>query len=146
MYGDGDTTFQAAGGEAGVRRLVESFYTLMETRPNYQPIWQMHADAELDDAAAVERAGVVRRDKLARFLCAWMGGPKLFSEKYGPISIPNAHGHLHVSAAERDLWLSCMAEALASHDYPADFVRYLLGALWVPAERIRELSSARHDL
>jgi len=146
MYGDGDKSFQAAGGERGIRQLVDHFYRLMETQPSYRSIWLMHADKDLDDSDATDNAGVVRRDKLARFLCAWMGGPKLYSAKYGPISIPKAHGHLHVTSVERDLWLSCMAQALAKQDYPPAFVRYLLGALRVPAERIRELSTARHGL
>ena len=54
------------------------------------------------------------------------GGRRLFSEKYGRISIPSAHAHLGVTAVERDLWLDCMARALAQQDYPESLVGYLL--------------------
>lgn len=124
-YGDGDATFQAAGGEAGIRRLIDAFYDIMETSPAYREIWAWHPqDRE------------VSRDKLTRFLCAWTGGPRLFREKYGPISIPNAHRHLPVTERHRDQWLNCMAEALEHCDYPEELRSYLLTELSVPANRI----------
>ena len=84
-YGDGDATFRACGGEAGLRRLVERFYAEMDTLPEARRIRRLHPpDLE------------VSIDKLARFLCGWTGGPKRYSEKYGPIRIPVAHQHLPV--------------------------------------------------
>ena len=83
----------------------------------------------------------VSRDKLARFLCGWMGGPRRYREKYGPITIPGAHAHLGVTAKERDQWLACMAKALAARDYPDSLVDYLLTQLAVPAERIRQVNA-----
>ena len=41
-YGEGDASFQAAGGEAGIRRLVDRFYDLMEERPDATGIRKMH--------------------------------------------------------------------------------------------------------
>ncbi len=38
-YGTGDATFRAAGGEAGIRRLVDAFYDIMERDPRYRRIW-----------------------------------------------------------------------------------------------------------
>ena len=127
QYGDGDATFQAAGGEAGIFRLVNAFFDLMRDRPEYREIWDMHPEDK-----------DVSRDKLARFLCAWTGGPRLFREKYGPISIPPAHAHLKIDARLRDGWLSCMAEALDACGYPDDFKIYLLAQLGIPAERVRQ--------
>ena len=77
------------------------------------------------------------RDKLARFLCGWLGGPKLFREKYGPIQIPKAHRHLEIGPAERDAWLTCMARALEAQPYSEDFKAYMLKEISVPAERSR---------
>lgn len=125
-YGVGDATFRAAGGEPGIRTLVDAFYDIMAASPDYATIWSWHP-GDND----------VTRDKLARFLCAWMGGPRLYAEKYGPISIPGVHAHLQVTSVERDQWLNCMREALSLQDYPADLVEYLLRQLAVPAERIR---------
>jgi hemoglobin len=126
-YGEGDTTFQAAGGEAGIFGLVNIFFDLMRDRPEYREIWDMHPEDK-----------IVSRDKLARFLCAWTGGPRLYREKYGPISIPSAHAHLKIDARLKDAWLSCMTDALDACDYPDDFKDYLLIQLRVPAERIRQ--------
>ncbi len=127
-YGEGDATYRAAGEEAGIRRLVDSFYDHMGSNPKFQRIWSWHPDDK-----------AVTRDKLARFLCAWMGGPRLFNEKYGPISIPKAHQHLEVTNSERDAWLECMALALADQPYPDSLREYLLTQLAVPATRVVEL-------
>lgn len=125
-YGTGDASYQAAGGEAGLRKLVDAFYEAMSTLPQAQTIRAMHP-ADL----------TVARDKLTRFLCGWLGGPRLFVEKYGPIHIPQVHNHLPIGEAERDAWLACMAAALAQQPYAEDFKTYLLTALYTPAERCR---------
>ncbi|MBY4678211.1 group II truncated hemoglobin [Marinobacterium arenosum] len=125
-YGDGDISFQAAGGEAGIRKLVDAFYDAMEQLPEARRIRAMHPD-NLDES----------RDKLASFLCGWLGGPKRYREKYGPIRIPAAHSHLEIGPAERDAWLLCMEKALESQPFATDFKKYLLEQLFVPAERSR---------
>lgn len=125
-YGVGDASFVAAGGEAGIRQLVDAFYDAMERLPEAAAIRAMHP-ANLE----------VSRDKLARFLCGWLNGPRRYQEKYGAISIPGAHAHLTVDTAARDAWLACMVEALDRQAYADDFKRYLFRQLAVPAERVR---------
>ena len=132
-YGSGDATFQAAGGEAGIKDLVNSFYDIMATREPYQRIHSWHPD----DALA--------RDKLYRFLCGWMGGPRRYQEKYGGISIPQVHAHLDIGEAERDAWLGCMREALARQDYPQSLRDYLIQQFAMPAEMIRRTCSERRE-
>jgi hemoglobin len=134
QYGSGDATFQAAGGEAGVAKLVDTFYDIMETDPAYKRIWQLHP-----------AKNETTRDKLARFLCGWMGGPKRYQEKYGSISIPQVHAHIDVATAEKGQWLSCMKQALAQQDYPQSLIDYLLNQLAIPAEHIRRHSETRSD-
>jgi hemoglobin len=125
-FGFQDTSFKAAGGIDGIARLVDAFYDNMDTLPQAEVIRAMHA----------EDLGV-SRDKLARFLCGWLGGPRLFREKYGTISLTGVHSHLAVGEAERDAWLECMRLAIAEQDYSSDFSIYLLEQLAVPAERVR---------
>jgi len=125
-FGEGDASYQAVGGVDGLLKLVNVFYDVMEVLPEAKEIRDMHP-----------RNLVVSRDKLFCFLSGWMGGPRLFAEKYGPIAIPRAHAHLVVNEAERDAWLACMKEALEKLDYPEDFKDYLMIQLRVPAERIR---------
>ena len=79
-------------------------------------------------------------DKLARFLCGWLGGPKLYNERYGSISIPAAHAHMVIGEHERDSWLRCMQQAISLQPYTPDFADYLLVQLRVPAERIFQSS------
>ena len=101
-YGEGDASFQAAGGVEGLRRLVADFYRMMDTLPEAATIRAMHP-SDLSGSA----------DKLHRFLCGWLGGPKLYREKYGSIHIPSAHAHLAIGERERDAWLLCMERALS---------------------------------
>ena len=124
-YGHKDTTFQSVGGESGVHRLVDSFYDIMSTKPEYARIYAWHPDGE------------EARDKLSRFLCGWMGGPRRYHEKFGSISIPRVHAHLPIADEERDMWLNCMRDALAEQPYPQSLKDYLIRELAVPAEAVR---------
>lgn len=125
-YGDGDYSYQTAGGIDGLRRLADAFYAAMDTLPEAAVIRAMHK-ADLAES----------REKLALFLSGWLGGPRLYREKYGPIVIPAAHRHLDIGVAERDAWLLCMRTALAAQPYPEDFRVYLLEQLYRPAELSR---------
>ena len=131
-YGTGDASFQAAGGEPGIRCLVDAFFDRMGSDPRFATIYAMHPD----DIA-------VSRDKLARFLCGWLGGPKLYHEKYGAIGIPRVHAHLAIATAERDQWLTCMSESIEQQPYAADFKVYLMEQLFVPAEAVRRRCEVR---
>lgn len=128
-YGTDDATYQAAGGEQGLRELVERFYFHMDNNDQFKDIRELHPDS-LDMA----------KDKLARFLCGWSGGPKLFHEKYGDINIPRVHVFFEIGEKERDDWLSCMQLALNDMNYADDLKVYLMQQLSIPAERIRAYS------
>lgn len=126
QYGVLDASYQAAGREAGIRRLVDEFFDRMGSDQRFRIIWDMHPEDK-----------DVSRDKLARFLCGWLGGPKLYREKYGSISIPRAHEHLAIATPERDQWLTCMADTVAEQPFDAAFKTYLMEQLFVPAEGVR---------
>lgn len=128
-FGVGDGSYRAAGESEGIEKLVDGFYRIMDELPEAQTIRRMHP-SDL----------TVSRDKLWRFLCGWLNGPRLFSEKYGPIKIPSAHAHLRVGPLERDAWLQCMELAIAEQDYSRQFAAYLLRELGVPAQRIVDVS------
>ena len=130
-YGTGDASFQAAGGEPGLRRLVDDFFDRMGSDERFATIHAMHPPDE-----------EVSRDKLARFLCGWLGGPKRYQEKYGAIGIPRVHAHLAIATPERDQWLTCMAEAVAEQSFAEDFKDYLIKQLAVPAEAVRRRCAA----
>ena len=115
----------AMGGEAGLRVLVDRFYDAMETLPEASTIRGMHSgDLSLS------------RDKLAAFLTGWLGGPKRYSERWGPIRIPPAHAHLSIGTAERDAWLQCMQQAIDSMPITDGFRAYFMREIAVPANRV----------
>lgn len=124
------TPYQAAGELAGVTRLVDEFYVNMDTLPEAKTIRNMHPE-DLTES----------RKKLTYFLSGWLGGPRLFQQHYGPISIPGAHKRFPIGYEERDAWLLCMQRALAVQPYSAQFKDYLLAALSIPAERVREVNA-----
>lgn len=134
QYGIGDSSYRAAGGEHGIRMLVDCFFDYMDRLPEAQRIRNMHPE-NLEES----------RDKLARFLCGWLGGPKRYQEKYGSISIPAVHQHLDIADSERDAWLKCMNHALHDQPYSADFKNYLIGQLAMPAERVHAVCQARRS-
>ncbi len=111
-YGTGNASFQAAGGEAGLRQLVDMFFDRMGTDRRFATIYALHPDDK-----------EVSRDKLARFLCGWLGGPKLYNEKYGAIGIPRVHAHLKIATPEQP--------------FAPEFKKYLMEQLYVPAEAVR---------
>ncbi|OEY67663.1 group II truncated hemoglobin [Marinobacter sp. X15-166B] len=125
-YGVGDASYRAAGELAGITRLVDDFYELMDRLPAAKAIRAMHP-ADLTES----------RKKLVCFLSGWLGGPKLYAQEYGPISIPGAHRQFPIGEAESEAWLLCMREAAARQPYEPAFRDYLLTQLRVPAERIR---------
>lgn len=125
-FGEEDNSFQSAGAFEGLQRLSASFYGFMDTLPQAKTIRGMHPHEQGESI-----------DKLARFLCGWLGGPKLYREKYGPIAIPRAHAHLAIGSPERDAWLLCMERALAEQPYADDFRAYMLRELFKPADRSR---------
>jgi len=126
QYGVGDASFQAAAGEAGIFKLVNEFFDRMESDERFSTICHMHPDDK-----------EMSRDKLARFLCGWLGGPRLYNEKYGAIGIPRVHAHLAIATPERDQWLTCMSESVQQQPFAADFKTYLMEELYVPAEAVR---------
>ena len=130
-YGHLDTTFKASGGQPGIKKLVESFYTHMEHDARFKTIRDWHP-TDL----------TISKDKLTLFLCGWMGGPRLYQEKYGRISIPAVHAHLAVGEKEKQMWLNCMKIALQEQQYPDSLVVYLLDQLAKPAEMIRTTSKS----
>ncbi|MCU0840587.1 MAG: group II truncated hemoglobin [Thiobacillaceae bacterium] len=95
------THYQRIGGEAQVRALVDRFYQHMHELPEAWEIRRLHAE-DLGGA----------RLKLFEFLSGWMGGPQLYTEKYGHPMLRRRHLPFPIGVRERDQWLMCMRMAL----------------------------------
>lgn len=131
-YGTEDASYQAAGQLAGITKLVDRFYQYMDELEEARIIRVMHP-ADLINS----------RDKLTCFLSGWLGGPRLYAPKYGQISIPQVHRHLTIDSPERDAWLLCMKKAADEQPYEDKFRNYLLEQLFVPADRVRQVSNSQ---
>jgi hemoglobin len=99
--GEGTTPFELIGGDAQLRALVDKFYDLMDSEPEYDVIRKLHP-GDLGSS----------RDKLHMFFSGWMGGPPLYVEKFGHPMLRARHLPFPIGIAERDAWLACMAHAL----------------------------------
>lgn len=95
------TPYDMLGGETGVLKLAIAFYDAMDRLPEAATIRAMHGGS-LD--------GI--KQKLFEYLSGWLGGPRLYYERYGSVCIGHAHAPYAIGAAERDQWLRCMDAAL----------------------------------
>ena len=103
MAAELQSPYQRLGGEAGVRLLVNTFYDLVESRPEGQPLRVMHN----------EGSGLAHvRETQVMFLSGFLGGPQLYVEQYRHANVRQMHAHLAIGEAEADSWLTCMDMAL----------------------------------
>ena len=89
--------YEALGGEAAVRKLVDRFYDLMDTLPEAKGIRDLHPE-RLSGS----------REKLFMFLSGWLGGPQLYVERFGHPRLRARHLPFAIGESERDQWLMCM--------------------------------------
>jgi hemoglobin len=102
------TPYDALGGDAGVRRLVDAFYDAMERDPAAAGIRAMHEP----DLSAM-------RARLSDWLAAWMGGPADYAERHpGRPCIMSAHAPFPIGADEAEQWMGCMRQALRAAEAP----------------------------
>ena len=93
--------YERIGGDVAIRRLVDRFYELMDELPEAYAARKIHP-ADLTESG----------NKLFDFLSGWLGGPPLYQQKIGQPFLRARHLPFSIGAAERDLWLACMRQAL----------------------------------
>ena len=120
------TPFEQIGGEAGVRKLVDRFYDLIDSAPEARTIRALHATSLK-----------ASREKLFLYLTMWTGGPPLYSDRYGHPRLRARHLPFRITSVERDEWLWCMDKALDEHEMPADLREMLRGKLYALADHMR---------
>jgi hemoglobin len=101
------THYDLLGGDAGVRRLVDRFYDLMDSAPEAVHVRALHA-------ASLKAS----REKLYLFLTGWTGGPPLYVAQRGHPRLRMRHFPFAIGARERDEWLWCMDRALDEQEMP----------------------------
>jgi hemoglobin len=96
-----DTPYEWIGGEERVKALVERFYDLMDLEPAY-------ADLRATHGSTLENA----RQRLFWFLTGWLGGPQLYTERFGHPRLRMRHMPFAIGIRERDQWVACMDQAM----------------------------------
>lgn len=112
------TPFDRAGGEAGVRQLVNRFYDLMESEPAFAELRAMH-----DDDLFPMRAS------LTGFLTAWMGGPRTWFEQRPGACIMSIHKRLAIGPETASQWVDAMGRAARETINDPPFVTAMMEAL-----------------
>ena len=95
------TPYDILGGEAGIKRLVNRFYELMDELPEAYAVRKIHPESLRGSAAG-----------LTDFLSGWFGGPPLYAEKKGHPRLRMRHAPYAVSQELRDEWMLCMTQAI----------------------------------
>jgi hemoglobin len=92
--------YAALGGEPMVRALVARFYALMDILP------------EAAAARAVHPPSLAQaEEKLFEYLTGWLGGPPLYTDKYGHPRLRSRHFVAPIGRAEIEGWLACFHQA-----------------------------------
>lgn len=121
----GKQAYKLLGEEQGCRALAETFYGIMDKVPEAQRIRNMHAP-DLQHTC----------DNFTLFLCGWLGGPPLYKDKHGSPDLTGLHALLPINAEDRDMWLSCMEQAIRQQPIDEGFKDYLVKRFRKPAEKI----------
>ena len=118
--------YELLGGDARVRELVDRFYDLMELEPAYKELRAVHG-------RTLESA----REKLYLFLSGWLGGPPLYTDRFGHPMLRARHLPFAIGALERDQWMACMKQAMEEIEVPQGLREGLRAAFFKTADWMR---------
>ena len=120
------TPYELLGGDAKVRELVDRFYDLMDYEAKYARLRAVHG-------TTLESA----REKLYMFLSGWLGGPSLYTDRFGHPMLRARHLPFAIGTIERDQWMACMKQAMEELEVPAELRAGLEQAFFKTADWMR---------
>jgi hemoglobin len=118
--------YEVIGGIDKVDELVNRFYDLMALEETLSDLRAMHP-ADLSGS----------REKLKFFLTGWMGGPDIYSPKYGHPMLRARHLPFKIGVKERNQWLACMYQALEDCGIEGDIAEQLQKSFFNTADWMR---------
>ncbi|MFZ4062063.1 MAG: group II truncated hemoglobin [Polynucleobacter sp.] len=124
------TPYELIGGADKVNTLVDRFYDLMALEDLFADLRVMHP-SDL----------TISREKLKLFLIGWMGGPDVYSPKYGHPMLRARHLPFKIGLKERNLWLACMYRAIEDCGIEGEFATRLEESLFNTADWMRNQPS-----
>lgn len=95
------TPFELIGGVEPIRRVVDAFYDLLESDPQYAELRAMHAP----DLAPM-------REALTGFFTGWMGGPREWFNAQGGFCVMTRHAKMPVTEETAKQWSDALRAAL----------------------------------
>lgn len=98
-------------GESAIKDLVDAFYVRVYSHPTLIPLFQ-------NDIKEV-------KDKQFCFLSQFLGGPQLYSQKYGSPRMRMRHMPHKIDNEAKEAWLSCMKDAINSLNLDPDLSQAL---------------------
>ncbi|HZT54601.1 MAG TPA: group II truncated hemoglobin [Burkholderiaceae bacterium] len=125
------TPFERIGGQPGTRALVDRFYDLMDLDPAFAELRALHPTT-LDGS----------RDKLFWFLCGWLGGPPLYTDRFGHPMLRARHLPFAIGIKERDQWLACMQQAMGETQVEPALAQRLAESFFGTADWMRNKPGA----
>lgn len=121
------TKYRQVGGMKEISRLVDDFYSIMETDPRAADCLRTHSGKDLKGSG----------EKLKFFLSGWLGGPQLYLEKYGHPRLRMRHFPFPIGPREAEQWLYCMDRALDRSKMKAALKTELRSAFLQMVELVR---------
>ena len=118
--------YDSIGGIDKIDELVDRFYDLMALEPNFHDLRAMHPE-DLSNS----------REKLKFFLTGWMGGPDIYSPKYGHPMLRARHLPYKINLKERNQWLACMYQAMAEFGIDGNVTKQLEESFFNTADWMR---------
>ena len=118
------------GGDEGLRRLVETFYDVIEL------------DEEANELHLLHRRGHgVAHSRIEQFdyLSGFLGGPSRYAMRHGHTRLKEIHEHVPIGPQMRDLWLRCMSRAIDRCGLDDDLKTRLMSHFTRAAETSRNL-------
>jgi hemoglobin len=77
------------------------------------------------------------REKLYMFLSGWLGGPSLYTDRFGHPMLRARHLPFSIGAVERDQWMACMVQAMEETGVPVELRQPLTDAFFKTADWMR---------
>lgn len=124
--------YERVGGANRVQMLVDVFYDIVETQPEGELLHRLHLRGHGVAHSLIEQFN---------FLSGFLGGPKLYVEKYGHSDVREMHRHVEIGPAEKDAWLLCMSKAIDRVGIAPDIAATLMKHFRVVANALENQNS-----
>lgn len=109
--------YEQIGGAEGVDQLVNTFCDVIENTEEGKPVLVLHLRGHGMDHARVEQFN---------FFSGFLGGPRLYAEKWGHSNVREIHQHVKIDETASQAWLNCMSMTMDKLAYPASLKDQLM--------------------